>query len=92
MQIQDHVIQKSKDLIFKMHAYATNLMDNYGEQYYLDETNEELGVNIRYRTFSETIYLDSSRWSYRLEGRVAFVDDEECQVGNIKWHAIVEAI
>ena len=48
-ELEQYVIQKSKDLICKMHAYATHLMDSYAEEYFLDETNQSWGVNIRYR-------------------------------------------
>jgi hypothetical protein len=93
VQIHNHVIQKAKDVIMKMHAHATHLMDSYSEQYLLDETYDEWGVYIRYRIPPlNQSDVDSSRWDYRLEGRAAFVDDEECQVSNIKWHIIIEAI
>jgi hypothetical protein len=49
VQIHNHAIQKAKDVIVKMHAHATHLMDSYSEQYLLDETYDEWGVNIRYR-------------------------------------------
>jgi hypothetical protein len=47
---QEHVIEKGKRLVGKMHSYATQLMDTYGEQYILLERDEELGINIRIRT------------------------------------------
>jgi hypothetical protein len=30
------------------------------------------------------------RWEYRLEGRIATVDEEVCSVSNIKWQIILE--
>ena len=32
-----------------MHSYAAHLMNTYGEQYILVESDDELGINIRYR-------------------------------------------
>jgi lactam utilization protein B len=36
--------------------------------------------------------IDSSQWIYQLGGLEGIVDDEECQLSNIKWHVIIEAI
>ena len=49
LHLQDHVIERGKRLVGKMHSYATHLMDTYGEQYILLERDEELGINIRIR-------------------------------------------
>ena len=32
-----------------MHSHAAHLMNTYGEQYILVESDDELGINIRYR-------------------------------------------
>lgn len=50
-KIHEYVIAKGKDVIAKMHGYASYLMSTYGEQYVFDEINDEMGVNIRFRTF-----------------------------------------
>ena len=47
--LQDRVIEKGKQLVGHIHSYAAHLMDSYGEQYIVVETDEELGINIRFR-------------------------------------------
>jgi len=65
-----------------MHCYAAHLMNTYGEQYIVVESDDELGINIRYH---------SMKWHYRLDGRSAWIGEEECEVANIKWQVLVEA-
>jgi hypothetical protein len=78
----------------KLHLRAAQLMDTYGEQYVLIERDEDLGINMRFRTpgiFRGGLTVESMRWNYRLEGRSAWVDKQECEISNIKWQIIVEA-
>ena len=68
-------------------------MNIYGEQYIFVESDDALGINIRYRSFQDWkgVIVDSMRWNYRLDGRSAWIGEEECEVANIKWQIIVEA-
>jgi hypothetical protein len=76
-----------------MHRYASQSMEAYGEQYILIETDKELGLTLHFRKapdYKREIIIDSMRWEYRLESRLARVDNEECEISNIKWQIIIE--
>jgi hypothetical protein len=47
--VQARIIERAKQVVCQMHMYATHLMDNYDDPYVNIETNEELGVKLRFR-------------------------------------------
>jgi len=48
---QDKLMTRGKQVVSKMHLYASQLMELYGEQYVLVEADHEQGIRIRFRTF-----------------------------------------
>jgi hypothetical protein len=75
-----------------MHAYATHLMEAYGEQCIVVEPCDELAVTLRFRiSVKKVVDLDSMQWDYRLEDRSAWIGIEECEISSIKWQVIMES-
>ena len=52
--VQETLITRGKQVISKMHLHASQLMELYGEQYVLVETDHERGISIRFRTLPQT--------------------------------------
>lgn len=47
--VQEELMTRGKQVVSKMHLHASQLMELYGEQYVLVETDHEHGINIRFR-------------------------------------------
>ena len=63
------------------------------EEWRIDEIDEESELYLTIREahpYLQILFVGSICWNYRLEGRMAWVDNEECEVSNIKWQVMVE--
>ena len=48
--VQEKLLTRGKQVVREMHLQASQLMELYGEQYFLFETDQEHGISIRFRT------------------------------------------
>lgn len=95
---------RGKQVVSEMHLHASQLMELYGEQYILIETDHEHGITIRFRMLPRRqlkvggmLMLDTTRWDWRLGGRTTWIETstgggEEGEMSNIKWQVIVEKL